>query len=89
MAPGPPCSWDSKVAKASDAFKDFGTYYLYYHATGSTDDQIGEASSPHPPGPFSKLGDAPALPAGPEGRWNSRHATCAMVPKESAEKYLM
>jgi len=90
LTPGPPGSWDNRVIEASDALKDFGTYYLYYHATGGGSAyQLGVATSQHPLGPFRKVGAKPILPAGPPGSWDDRHAACAMVLKEGTDRYLM
>jgi len=90
LTPGPPGSWDSFVTEGADAFKDFGVYYLYYHATGpGSHYQTGVATSQHPLGPFKKIGDKPLLPVGPEGSWDSRHAACGMVLKEGVDRYLM
>jgi hypothetical protein len=90
LTPGEPGRWDSTVVEAADAFKDFGTYYLYYHAVGSGGHyQLGVATSRHPLGPFTKHGDAPILPVGPADRWDSRHAACGMVLKEGPGKYYM
>ena len=89
LIPGPSGSWDSHVIEAGDAFKDFGTYYLYYHATGGAGYQTGVATSKHPLGPFTKVGDQPILRLGPEGSWDARHAACAMILKEGTDRYLM
>jgi hypothetical protein len=92
LTPGPSGSWDSHVIEAGDAFKDFGTYYLYYHATedvGGGGYQTGVATSTHPLGPFTKFGDQPILPLGPEDSWDGRHAACAMVLKEGTDRYLI
>ena len=89
LTPGPPGSWDSGVVETGDAFKDFGKYYLYYHATGGGGYQTGVVVADHPLGPFKRLGDAPILTLGPEGEWDSQHAACAMVLKDSPGRYLM
>ena len=90
LTPGEPGRWDSTVVEAADAFKDSGTYYLYYHAVGSGGHyQMGVATSKHPLGPFTKHGDGPILPVGPEGSWDSRHAACGMILKEGPDEYHM
>jgi hypothetical protein len=89
LTPGPPGSWDSGVVETGDAFKDFGKYYLYYHATGGGGYQTGVAVADHPLGPFEKVGENPILMTGEEGEWDSRHAACAMVLKEAPNHYLM
>ena len=90
LTPGEPGTWDSNVVETGDAFKDFGTYYLYYHATGPAGGyQTGVATSSHPLGPFTKLGDEPVLPLGPKGSWDAGHTACAMVLKEGTDRYLM
>ncbi|MDC0936703.1 hypothetical protein OAS39_10485 [Pirellulales bacterium] len=90
LIPGEPGSWDGGVVETGDAFKDFGTYYLYYHATGAGDGyQTGVATARRPLGPFTKHGDAPILKVGPAGSWESKHVACAMILKEAPGKYLM
>lgn len=89
ITPGPDGSWDEGVIEASDAFRDVGTYYFYYHGTGAKGYQLGVASAPGPLGPFTKHGDKPILELGPEGSWESVHVACAMVLKEGPEEYYM
>ena len=93
---GPKGAWDDMVIEASDAIKDVGTYYFYYHGRGSEEFedrnvryQIGVATSTHPLGPFKKYGDNPVLKAGPEGSWDDQLVACAMVFKDTDEKYYM
>ncbi|MBN2377437.1 MAG: hypothetical protein JXD22_13630 [Sedimentisphaerales bacterium] len=91
ITPGPDGAWDDGVTEASDAFRDVGTYYFYYHAIaeGSKSYQLGVAHSPGPLGPFKKHGDKPILEVGPEGSWEATHVACAMILKEGPEEYYM
>jgi len=89
LTPGTEDAWDGRIVEAADAFKDFGTYYLYYHGAGSRGYQVGVATANHPLGPFKKHGTEPVLELGPAGSWDDRHAACAMVVKEGIDKYLM
>ncbi len=89
ITPGPDGAWDGGVIEASDAFRDVGTYYFYYHGHGGKGYQLGVASAPGPLGPFKKHGDNPILEVGPEGSWDAIHVACAMVLKEGSEKYYM
>ena len=90
LTPGPEGSWDGTVIEASDAFKDFGTYHLYYHGNGGgTGYQLGVATSSHPLGPFAKHGDEPILALGEKGTWDDVHVACAMILKEGADRYFM
>ncbi len=89
VTPGPEGSWDGEIVEASDAFKDFGTYYLYYHGNGGRGYQLGVATASHPLGPFKKHGDKPLLMLGPKGSWDDLHVACAMILKERTDRYLM
>jgi len=98
IKPGPEGSWDEICTEASDAFKDFGTYYLYYHGFGKrmnyatqqgTGYQLGVATSTHPLGPFKKYEGNPILKVGPKGSWEDITVACAMVLKEGTDKYYM
>ncbi len=96
LLPGPKGSWDSEVTETADAIKDFGKYYMFYHAVGNDEKnypgkgyQLGVAIADHPLGPFKKHGDKPILEAGPDGSWDSRHAACGMIIKEGLDKYTM
>ena len=98
IKPGPEGSWDEICTEASDAFKDFGSYCLYYHgfgkelnyATGKgTGYQLGVATSTHPLGPFKKYEGNPVLKVGPKGSWDDIHVACAMILKEGTDKYYM
>ncbi len=83
-------AWDDGVIEASDALKDRGTYYLFYHATGRDQGyQLGVATAPGPLGPFEKHGTEPVLKLGPKGSWDDRHVACAMILREGIEKYTM
>lgn len=89
-------AWDESVIEACDAFKDFETYYLYYHGVPKDDQRwgpsgyrIGLATARHPLGPWTKLGDRPLVDRGPPGSWDDHHVACAMVLKEAPGKYLM
>jgi len=97
---GPKGAWDEVMLEASDAFRDVGTYYFYYHAIGRGDEneengpgyQVGVASSKHPLGPFKKHGAGPVLKVGPKGSWDGGDVACAMVLKDGNEdepKYYM
>lgn len=90
LKPGPEGSWDDGMLEASDAFFDDGITYFYYHAVGDGQGyRLGVATAAHPLGPFRKHGDSPILDSGPAGAWDSGHVACAMVVKESDERYLM
>ncbi len=89
LTPGTEGSWDDELIEASDAFKDFGKYYLYYHGNGGRGYRLGVATASHPLGPFKKHGDKPILTVGPKGTWDETHVACAMVLKERADRYIM
>ena len=89
LTPGPEGAWDGDIVEASDAFKDFGTYYLYYHGNGGRGYQLGVATASDPLGPFKKHGSQPVLKRGPQGSWDDLHVACAMILKEGAGKYTM
>ena len=86
-------AWDEVMLEASDAFRDVGTYYFYYHAIGRGNEneenepgyQVGVASSNHPLGPFKKHGDGPVLKVGPKGSWDDECVACAMVLRDGDE----
>ncbi|MBN1804580.1 MAG: hypothetical protein JW837_04970 [Sedimentisphaerales bacterium] len=83
-------AWDGNIIEACDAFKDFGTYYLYYHGSGEKDDyQIGVATSDNPLGPFKKYEGNPIVKIGKKGDWDEMYVACAMVMKEGVDKYYM
>ena len=83
-------SWDDEFLEASDAFEDLGTYYFYYHGWGGGKNyRIGVATSSSPLGPFTKYGNGPVLDLGEPGSWDDSTVACAMVVKESDEKYYM
>ena len=89
LTPGPEGAWDDEIIEASDAFKNFSTYYLYYHGNGGQGYQLGVATSRHPLGPFKKHGDKPILALGKKGSWDDVHVACAMIVRDSPEKYYM
>ncbi len=89
LTPGPEGAWDDEIIEASDAFKDFDTYYLYYHGNGGQGYQLGVATAPGPLGPFTKQGKEPVLRVGPKGSWDAVHVACAMVLKERTDRYTM
>lgn len=90
LTPGAPGEWDGHIIEMSDAFKDKGTYYLYYHGSGGGKGyQIGVATSQHPLGPFVKYEGNPLLKVGPEGGWKDEHIACAFVLKEATDRYYM
>jgi hypothetical protein len=83
-------SWESFVIETAGIFKDFGTYYLYYHAAGGgTGYQVGVATSKHPLGPFKKHEGNPILELGDEGGWEDKHVACAIIIKEGLDNYYM
>jgi len=89
LTPGPEGAWDDQIIEASDAFKDFGTYYLYYHGNGGSGYRLGVATASRPLGPFTKHGKGPILTVGPKGSWDERHVACAMILKEGHDRYSM
>jgi len=89
LTPGAKDTWDGEILEASDALKDLGTYYLFYHGNGGRGYQLGVATASDPLGPFKKHGDAPVLQRGPKGSWDEVHVACAMILKEGSGKYLM
>lgn len=83
-------SWDDGVIETAGVFKDFGTYYLYYHATGGDEGyQVGVATSEHPLGPFKKYEGNPILKLGPEESWEDMHVACAIILKEGLDRYYL
>ena len=89
LQPGPD-GWDGSMIETAGIFKDFGTYYLYYHAMGGgTGYQVGVATSKHPLGPFKKHEGNPILKLGAEGSWEDMHVACAIIIKEGLDKYYM
>ena len=45
LKPGPLGSWDDNILESSDAFEEYGTYYLYYHGSKGAaygDSGVGE-----------------------------------------------
>ena len=95
LQPGTQESWDSIDVETADAFKDFGTYYLYYHGTGKLREsgkvgyRLGVATASHPLGPFKKYADNPIVEVGTKGSWDDYHTACAMILKEGLDKYYM
>ncbi len=98
VKPGAEGSWDEMCTETSDAFKDYGTYYVYYHGFGRQFDygtqqgigyQLGVATSTHPLGPFKKFEGNPILEVGPKGSWEDITVACAMVLKEGTDEYYM
>lgn len=87
--------WDEACIESCDVFKDFDTYYLYYHGTPKDTDkhpagyQVGVATASHPLGPWGKHEGNPVLRVGPEGSWDSQHVACASVMKQGVDRYLM
>ncbi len=79
--------WDYSRLETAGIFKDFGTYYLYYHASGTSGYQVGVATSNSPLGPFKRYEGNPVIPIGPEGSWDSLHTACAIIIKEGLDKY--
>lgn len=89
LIPGLEGTWEGGVVETSDAFKDFGTYYLYYHGNGGDGYQLGVATAPHPLGPFEKYDGNPILERGSSGSWDDVHVACAMILKEGSRNYTM
>ncbi len=100
LLPGPRGAWDDNILEASDAFEEYGNYYIYYHGSKGAyyggsgvgegkGYQLGVAHSKHPLGPFKKPTNKPILEIGPKGSWEDRDLACAMVIKEGAKQYLM
>lgn len=81
--------WDYSRLETAGIFKDFGTYYLYYHASGTSGYQIGVATSQSPLGPFTRYEGNPVIPIGPEGSWDGLHVACAIIIKEGLDNYNM
>ena len=80
--------WDDGLIETAGIFKDFGTYYLYYHATGDGPGyQVGVATSKHPLGPFKKYDGNPILKLGAKDSWEDMHVACAVIIKEGLDKY--
>ena len=80
--------WEHFVIETAGIFKDFGTYYLYYHASGPGY-QVGVATSKHPLGPFKKYEGNPILEIGAKGSWEDTHVAHAIIIKEGLDKYYM
>ena len=90
LVAGPQGTWDDKALETADGFKDFGTYYLYYHGLGGdTRFRIGVATSENPLGPFKKYEGNPILESGPAGSWDDTYAACPMILKEGLDQYFM
>ncbi|MFC1738492.1 hypothetical protein ACFL1G_05520 [Planctomycetota bacterium] len=82
--------WDDGVLETAGIFKDFGTYYLYYHATGAGKGyQVGVATTSHPLGPFKRYEGNPILQIGEKGSWEDIHVACAIIIKEGVDKFYM
>ncbi len=65
LTPGPEGAWDDGVTEASDAFRDVGTYYFYYHATGSGKGyRLALALADKPEGPWEKYEGNPLMVKG-------------------------
>ncbi|MBI5684630.1 MAG: hypothetical protein HZC54_06090 [Verrucomicrobia bacterium] len=93
---GTPGAWDESVIETCDAFKEGGTYYLFYHGVpkdkarwGPGGYRLGLAAAAHPLGPWKKLGDRPVLEVGPAGSWDDHHVACAMIVKEAPGRFIM
>ena len=89
-------SWDEKWIECCDVFKDYETYYLYYHGVPLDKKtwlrqsyRIGVATSSHPLGPWRKYEKNPILDLGEEGSWDDYHVACASIIKEGTDKYYM
>ncbi len=95
LVSGPPGAWDEYYIEAADAYKDFGTYYLYYHGAGKDKSRwpggyrLGVATASHPLGPWKKYGDKPILDLGTAGSWDDDHVACAMIMKVDLHNYYM
>jgi len=92
VAVGGEGSWDEKCIESCDIFKDYETYYLYYHGVsmeGEDSYRIGVAIASHPLGPWKKYSKNPILDLGPKGSWDDQHVACAFIIKEGTDKYYM
>jgi len=92
VAVGGEGSWDERCIESCDIFKDYETYYLYYHGTPMGDNpsyRIGVATASYPLGPWTKYANNPILDLGPEGSWDDQHVACAFIIKEGTNKYYM
>jgi len=84
------------VIEACDVFKDFETYYFYYHGVprdrakwGVLGYRVGLATAKCPLGPWVKYGDQPVLDLGPKGSWEDKHVASSFVLKEKPGKLVM
>lgn len=92
VAVGGEGSWDERCIESCDIFKDYETYYLYYHGVsmeGEYSYRMGVATASHPLGPWKKYSKNPILDLGPEGSWDDQHVACAFIIKEGTNKYYM
>ena len=98
LKPGGEGSFDEYCIEASDAIKDQGIYYLFYHGFGKEFNygtaegkgyQLGVATSDNPLGPFTKYEGNPILKVGAKEGWEDIHVACAMILKEGTKKYYM
>jgi hypothetical protein len=95
LVSGGPGAWDEYYIEAADAYKDFGTYYLYYHGAGKDKNRwpggyrLGVATATGPLGPWKKYGDKPIVDLGPADSWDDEHVACAMIMKVGLHNYYM
>jgi hypothetical protein len=90
LLPGPAGAWDDGVIEAADALHDGPLYYLFYHGTGQGKGyRLGVATASAPLGPFRKHGNRPILDLGPPGSWDDRGVACALIVRESADRFWM
>jgi len=89
-------SWDEKWIECCDIFKDYNTYYLYYHGMPLNDKlwpvqgyRIGVATASHPLGPWKKYEKNPIVDLGAKGDWDDHSVACAFIIKEGVDKYYM
>jgi len=85
-------TWDERCIESCDIFKDYETYYLYYHGMPMGSEhfyRIGVATASYPLGPWKKYSKNPILELGPEGSWDDQHVACAFIIKEGTDKYYM
>jgi hypothetical protein len=93
---GGPGDWDEACIECCDVFKDYETYYLYYHGVAKDPQrwprrgyQVGVATAPAPLGPWTKHKDGPLLALGQPGEWDDGSVACASVVKEGSDRYFL
>ena len=88
-------AWDEYYIESCDVFKDYETYYWYYHGMGEDKNRwpegyrIGVATASNPLRPWTKYDKNPILDHGPRGSWDDWSVDCAVILKEGPDKYYM